>query len=292
MSKLKNNYDQIERLHNLFISTLDFKLYSCGVSIKELPYSERWTLRPDSHISQIMGAQMNVFFKDHPVLHVKSGETIILPSNMMHRSETFCSSEDKAIFRWAHIQFFVAYSFDIFNFFELPFVLSGADGEIIGDFNEKFTYFTKNKDISAIAAAVGIKRTAFELLDSMLHMVPMKKIDPNISDKIYKIQPVLKYLDKNLTRNVTIAKLAGMANMSQTRFYVTFKNIMCVPPYEYIIRQRLKKAQRMLCMPQLPISDISVECGYKDQFFFSKLFKKHIGITPSQYRQQETIDLK
>jgi AraC-like DNA-binding protein len=43
----------------------------------------------------------------------------------------------------------------------------------------------------------------------------------------------------------------------------------------------------MLWMTKLPISDISAKCGYEDQFFFSKLFKKHIGVTPSLYRQQE-----
>jgi AraC-like DNA-binding protein len=287
MYKNKNNHEQIEKLRDLFINTLEFKLYSCGVSKKVLPYNEHWTLRPDGYISQVTGAHTNILFKDRLALHIKSGGAVILPPNLQHRAETPCCNQDEAVFRWAHFQFFVAYSFDIFNFFELPFVISGKEGELFGDFNEKFTYFNENKEFSALAVATGIKKTAFELLDAMLRIVPMKIIDTDIGDKIYKIQSVLKYIDKNLTHNITIAELARLANMSQTRFHVAFKNIMSLSPYEYLIRQRLKKAQRMLWMTKLPISDISAKCGYEDQFFFSKLFKKHIGVTPSLYRQQE-----
>lgn len=287
MNKETDNQCQAEWLRELFLDTLDFKLYTYGVSHKELPYVERWTLRPDGYISQVLLAKTSIYFKDHHTLHVNPGDTVIFPPNLWHRAETLKdSSQSEAIFRWAHFQFFVAHSIDVFNFFKLPHVLSGADGEKFGDFNEKFTRLVEEKNISAIEAAVGIKRIAFELLDAMLKLVPLKENYLAISEEIHKIEPALKYIEKNYARKITIADLAQRTNMSQTRFHVAFKNIIGSAPVEYLIKQRLKKSQRLLLMTELPIGEIAAQCGYEDQFFFSKLFKKNTGVTPSTYRQQ------
>ncbi|MEI8248490.1 MAG: AraC family transcriptional regulator [Lentisphaerota bacterium] len=287
MSKKSTNQYQAEALRELFLDTLDFKLYSSGVSHKDLPYVESWTLRPDGYISQVLRAKSNLYFKDHPTLYINPGDATILPPNLWHRAETLKdSSQSEAIFRWAHFQFFVAHSIDVFSFFKLPHVLSGIDGEKFGDFNEKLTRIHENKDISAIESAAGIKKVAFELLDTMLKLVPMKENYPAIGEEIHKIEPALKYIEKNYARKITIADLAQRTNMSQTRFYVAFKNIIGLAPVEYLIKQRLKKSQRLLLMTELPIGEIAAQSGYEDQFFFSKLFKKHTGVTPSEYRQQ------
>lgn len=287
MNKKSDNLDQAERLRTLFLETLDFRLYSCGVSRKELPYVEDWTLRPDGYISQVLLAKTLLYFKDRPTLCARPGDAVIFPPNMPHRGETLRDSlQSEAIFRWAHFQFFVAHSIDVFNFFELPCILSGENGELLGDFNETFTRLSNDNGIAAIEAAAGTKKAAFELLDAMLRIVPLKENYFAVGEEILKIEPALKYIEKNYTRKITIADLAQRTNMSQTRFHVAFKNIIGAAPGEYLIKQRLKKSQRLLLMTELPISEIAAQCGYEDQFFFSKLFKKKTGITPSTYRQQ------
>ena len=57
-----------------------------------------------------------------------------------------------------------------------------------------------------------------------------------------------------------------------------------IPPQEYLIFYRVKKAKQLLKDPDLPIQHIAYSVGYNDPFAFSKVFKKETGISPSQYR--------
>ena len=71
MSKKIDDQFQVEELRELFLDTLDFKLYTCGVSHKELPYVESWTLRPDGYISQVLMAKTTVYFKERPGMYAQ-----------------------------------------------------------------------------------------------------------------------------------------------------------------------------------------------------------------------------
>ena len=57
------------------------------------------------------------------------------------------------------------------------------------------------------------------------------------------------------------------------------------PPNEYIIELRLQFAKNMLSGTNMSIKQISEHIGYNDPYFFSRLFKKHIGISPQEYRK-------
>jgi len=276
-------------LQELFLNTLDFHLYSCGVSHKNLPYIESWTLRPNGYISQVLHATTTIYTKS-PVTHtltINPGEAVILPPNFPHRSETLKNiTQTTAIFRWAHFQFFIAHSIDVFTFFELPFLLSVEQGELFGNFNRRFTELYRQKGNSALKTSAEIKKTAFELLCVMLRVVPLNKKNLMLSAKICRIEPALSYIDQNYSKKIATESLAEISGMSLTRFHVTFRNITGITPIEYLIRQRMRKAQQLLWLTDMPISSVALTSGYADQFFFCKLFKKKIGLTPSQYRCQ------
>jgi transcriptional regulator GlxA family with amidase domain len=57
-------------------------------------------------------------------------------------------------------------------------------------------------------------------------------------------------------------------------------------PSEYIRELRLARACDLLLTTNMPISLVGNLSGYNDQYFFSKIFKKHIGVSPQKYRKQ------
>jgi len=87
-------------------------------------------------------------------------------------------------------------------------------------------------------------------------------------------------------RPVTLAEMAGMAGMSVPHFCAVFKRTFGLPPKECLIYHRLYQAARLLADRNLTISEIAARVGYNDLFHFSKMFKKHFGVSPRKMRQR------
>ena len=77
-----------------------------------------------------------------------------------------------------------------------------------------------------------------------------------------------------------------MEHMSGTAFRAAFKKHTGVSPGEYIIAQRISVACRLLAQTDMSVSAIAADIGYGDQYYFSRIFKKKMGMAPLKYRKQ------
>lgn len=96
----------------------------------------------------------------------------------------------------------------------------------------------------------------------------------------------LKYIHSCFTDKISIPYLAGLEGLSNSRYVTVFKNLMGKTPNEYVIELRLQFAKNLMDNTNLSIRQISENVGYSDQYFFSRLFKKHMGISPQSYRNK------
>lgn len=85
-----------------------------------------------------------------------------------------------------------------------------------------------------------------------------------------------------------VEKLCGLMNINRVTLYRLFRNKMDSSPNGYILRHRLKQAKLMLDMG-VSVKNASVSCGFADQFYFSKVFKKYFGISPMMYKKGDNI---
>ena len=69
---------------------------------------------------------------------------------------------------------------------------------------------------------------------------------------------------------------------------VEFKNRMGVNPSDYLGIIRMEKAKELLKTTLLKVKDVSVAVGYEDEHVFMRRFKKYVGKTPGQYRDEHT----
>ena len=90
---------------------------------------------------------------------------------------------------------------------------------------------------------------------------------------------------ENCQDHITIETLAKKVNLSQERFAVLYRKFFKNTPYAELINARLILAQRLLLNTSMEIKKLSATCGWDDIHYFSRLFKKKLGICPSQYRQ-------
>ena len=86
----------------------------------------------------------------------------------------------------------------------------------------------------------------------------------------------------------TVESLSQIAGLSPTHFSRLFKEAFGTSPIDWLRRERISQAKRRLADTSDDIKEIAEQVGYNDRYFFSKDFKKHTGITPSQFRMLET----
>jgi AraC family transcriptional regulator len=84
--------------------------------------------------------------------------------------------------------------------------------------------------------------------------------------------------------DISLDKLASVACLNNAYFLREFKKYFGLTPYQYIIKQRLKAAQKMLETTSCSITEICFAVGYRDITSFSKLFKKKFYTTPEKYQ--------
>lgn len=92
------------------------------------------------------------------------------------------------------------------------------------------------------------------------------------------------FLEKKLDQDISVSTLAKLCGLSEQHFSAQFKKSMSVSPGQYIIAKRIDEAKRMLMETKLPIAEIAQAVGYQNWAYFSTVFKRATGVTPSAYR--------
>lgn len=101
------------------------------------------------------------------------------------------------------------------------------------------------------------------------------------------IRTALQYMEENFTDDsITLNKVAGVANVSANHFSALFSQEMGQTFIEHLTSLRMNKAKELLRCTNKRSGEIGLEVGYKDPHYFSFLFKKIQGCTPSEYRNQ------
>jgi AraC family transcriptional regulator len=101
-----------------------------------------------------------------------------------------------------------------------------------------------------------------------------------------KLRKVLDYIHENITDNLSLAELAAIAQVGSHHFANLFKRSTGLSPYQYVIQQRLAKAQELLKTTDLSIVEIAIESGFANQSHFTTVFQKNLSITPKKYRDR------
>ena len=99
-----------------------------------------------------------------------------------------------------------------------------------------------------------------------------------------RFKQVTEYINEHLDRDLKVIDLAAIAQISPYHFIRLFKKATDKTPHQYILQQRIEKAQYLLQHEiNLNISEIAATVGFCDQSHFTKYFKRITGVTPRQY---------
>ena len=93
-----------------------------------------------------------------------------------------------------------------------------------------------------------------------------------------------RYICENYHKQIKVEDIAGEIGVDRKYLRNLFFKYFSVSTKDYITEVRMEKAKELLCDKSLAVSEIALAVGYSDALGFSKIFKKHTGVSPSEYR--------
>jgi len=142
------------------------------------------------------------------------------------------------------------------------------------------------------------KRTAYseyvllrleELLLLLLRMQSGLNIPAVDSEKHRKIYEIAGYISKSYSEIKSLNQLCGRYYMSKSHLCHIFKEVTGMTVQEYITVTRIKNARQLLAETKQPVTAVACAVGYSGITHFERMFKKHMGMTPLQYRASNSI---
>jgi len=104
----------------------------------------------------------------------------------------------------------------------------------------------------------------------------------------HRMLDIIAYIKSNLDKELSLKKLSELSSLSPTYFHQQFTEIIGHTPNQYVTQQRLIEAKELLIHTLKTIDNISCVTGYKNNAYFCYVFKKEVGMTPTEFRKKYT----
>ncbi|WP_417068173.1 helix-turn-helix domain-containing protein [Niveibacterium terrae] len=98
------------------------------------------------------------------------------------------------------------------------------------------------------------------------------------------LRRIREHIEQHLADALTLEDLAGEAGLSVYHFARMFKQTTGLTPHQYLMRQRMQKAQILLLRGRKPLTEIALQCGFSSPSHFSSSFRAAFGVPPSHRR--------
>lgn len=236
--------------------------------------------------------------KDYQLLYIASGQGHFF----INGQERVVSAGNIIVYLPGQPQEYVYFKDDKTDVYWVHF--TGSDVEKIIDYynirlSENIIYIGTSPDyqwlFGQIIQEMQLCRPRFEELISLLlrnifilisrNLIKANRADNSLENEV---ELAMHYFRENYRSEINVEDYALSRGMSASNFYRVFKQISGSTPLQYILKLRLSNAQNLLENSNLSIAEIASAVGYENPLYFSRLFNKHIGVSPSEYRKMRT----
>lgn len=129
----------------------------------------------------------------------------------------------------------------------------------------------------------GIKMTG-KLYELLSYFVEDSTTEPaHMGAKLY-VQSAMDYMAENYSNPISIEEIADYVGVSRSQLFRCFQQVTGISPKEYLTQYRIKKACQLLEQTSFSMTAIANSLGFENSLYFSKAFRKGLGVSPSEYR--------
>jgi AraC-like DNA-binding protein len=220
------------------------------------------------------------YILDDKRYEVNCNEFIIIPATDKYM-RYWADNNDPWTIYWVH------YTGDGIDGFNYGLNVGITNGPVLIPFNEKALeiwqqmYQTLEMGYS-IENLCNANFCLYYFIATFLFKSPQLKNDNDYRDNI--ITNTIHFMRNNMGEKLSVEDMAQSHCISASHFSTLFRKATGMPPIDYFIHIKMQKACQLLYKNDDKIRNIATSLGYEDQYYFSRIFKKHIGSSPELYR--------
>jgi AraC-like DNA-binding protein len=125
------------------------------------------------------------------------------------------------------------------------------------------------------------------ILSLLLYRNHALALEPRKKNRRSSLDLIIEYMQKHMQESLRLEDFAREAGMSVSHFSELFRAQTGQSPMAYFSHVRIRYACRLLDLSPGPVKTVAIECGYRDPYYFSRVFKKVMGMSPEKYREIE-----
>lgn len=210
-------------------------------------------------------------------IQLKANSFYLIPRQTAHHYKSALS--DPWSIYWVHFDGKLAdYLYHIYASQKTRLVILPFDENRIKTFDEILTLLENSFEESVLEIA------HIKLVNFISSFVYFKELNP-VALENDLIQQSINFMKENVGQIYAVSDLAKAKNLSITHYSRLFKNKTGVSTLQYFNQLKIQKSCQYLYFSDKNIKEICHELGFSDPFYFSRLFKKYIGISPSEYKK-------
>ncbi|MDF7822671.1 AraC family transcriptional regulator [Pontiellaceae bacterium B12227] len=151
--------------------------------------------------------------------------------------------------------------------------------EIVACIEQLYQFMSNVHTYSTLVAATGALSQLLGVIQ--LRMRASEQCSRTADENIDKS---VEFMHRNLARKLTLKELANIAGMSPNHYGALFGKRYYSTPIDYFNRLKIQRACELLSTTNLRVSEVGGQLGFPDPYYFSRLFKKIMGLSPRTYR--------
>jgi AraC family transcriptional regulator len=115
---------------------------------------------------------------------------------------------------------------------------------------------------------------------------PRPKAMPRMTLTAVTLRKLFDYIEERLAGELRLAELAALARLSDDHFLRSFKAAVGATPHQYVLARRISRSRELLERSTQPVADVARAAGFRGASHFSAVFKRHVGVSPTDWRVQ------
>lgn len=213
--------------------------------------------------------------------NLSAGDLLLLPAGMAHAYQAK-ENEPWSLY-WAHVAGRGAQ--DIIDIFSLP--CDGAartlrpDPSLTGEFDRMLLFREGGQDLIEWLAVASALRTW------LLRAALAWRRERALEEVRFPLAEVISRMREHPGSTFSVADLAQELGISTFHLIRRYRQLTGQSPLQHFLQMRIERACRLLDETELPVSRIAEELGYTDPHYFSRVFRKLTGLSPSAYRESK-----
>lgn len=215
---------------------------------------------------------------------VGPGQVLLLPQGMAHRYEA--DPQDPWTIYWVHFQ---GSSTAIFNQYlgyregADPLITTGVSPQLIAHFRGLMDVHRTGYNTRAFINA------ANQLRHLLTHIALEIRRAQASSQGSFNLDAVQNFMLEHIGQPLDLDTLAATAKLSKYHFATKYKALTGYSPIKHFLNMKMEYACHLLDSSKLSVKGVAAELGYEDQLYFSRLFRKTVGMSPRDYRRSVRI---